>query len=361
MPRRPFIAFVIAVAIVGCAPAPASTSSTTAGEPDTVVAFTTSDTGGDSNTGGDSHTGGDSDSAAGGTPDSTTGGDDTSNDADTGDTTAGEDTTGEDTTGDDTTGEDTTGGCTADCAGKKCGPDGCGGLCGFCVVGEQCSPAGQCGPECTPECGDKLCGSDGCGGTCGACPQDFACGADGLCYDVSCEPDCAGKVCGDDGCGGSCGDCGDGDICTEGQCAIGPCSGIPPEGKCDETVLYLCIEGEAKVTDCAAEPDMDCYWSPPTAQYACQEAVDCVPQCDGKQCGDDQCGGKCGACPTGWPCGAGTCEPAAGGGCGYYTAIGKCEEGLLWYCDAQKLYTQDCPGMALTCGFSAEAGKNVCK
>ncbi len=28
----------------------------------------------------------------------------------------------------------------------------------------------------------------------------------------------------------------------------------------------------------------------------------CVPQCEGKACGDDGCGGSCGSCPPGCPC-----------------------------------------------------------
>lgn len=42
----------------------------------------------------------------------------------------------------------------------------------------------------------------------------------------------------------------------------------------------------------------------------------CQPQCDGKQCGPDGCGGNCGACPSGTTCnaGAGKCESGSTGG-----------------------------------------------
>ena len=40
---------------------------------------------------------------------------------------------------------------------------------------------------------------------------------------------------------------------------------------------------------------------------ACQTGG-CVPQCDGRSCGDDQCGDVCGVCPVGESCEAGQCE-----------------------------------------------------
>ena len=41
--------------------------------------------------------------------------------------------------------------CIADCEGKACGPDGCGGLCGICVSDYQCNEDQQCVPVCTPQ------------------------------------------------------------------------------------------------------------------------------------------------------------------------------------------------------------------
>jgi hypothetical protein len=42
----------------------------------------------------------------------------------------------------------------------------------------------------------------------------------------------------------------------------------------------------------------------------------CMPQCAGRSCGDDGCGGSCGTCPGGFPCDTqgqcGTCTPFCG-------------------------------------------------
>ena len=36
-------------------------------------------------------------------------------------------------------------GCTLTCAGKVCGPNGCGGQCGACIIaGQSCTPEGAC-------------------------------------------------------------------------------------------------------------------------------------------------------------------------------------------------------------------------
>ena len=59
-------------------------------------------------------------------------------------------------------------GCMPDCDGKQCGPDGCGGSCGWCSSQTSCQE-GACVvvPGCTPECAGKMIGEDDlCGGLC---------------------------------------------------------------------------------------------------------------------------------------------------------------------------------------------------
>ncbi len=177
-----------------------------------------------------------------------------------------EDTTVEDTTPDvvedttpdvveDTTVEDTTDVgpdvCEPSCSGRSCGDDGCGGICGTCGTGTECSDGTCVLIECVPDCSGRICGTNGCGGSCGTCGSGDTCNASGICEPIACVPDCSGRICGTDGCGGSCGVCGSGDECTTG-------------GAC--------------------------------------EPIACVPECSGRICGDDGCGGLCGVCGSGEVC-----------------------------------------------------------
>ena len=114
------------------------------------------------------------------------------------------------------------------CEGRVCGDDGCGGSCGACGEGQECSDAGICVAVCTPFCENKECGDDGCGGSCGECDDDLVC-AGGLCR-PGCQPYCPALVpCGDDGCGGSCGECDGQQSCVGGECV--------EAGTCKEALL----------------------------------------------------------------------------------------------------------------------------
>ncbi len=59
-------------------------------------------------------------------------------------------------------------GCVPNCEQKQCGPDGCGGSCGWCSASASCQ-GGTCVvvDGCTPECAGLMVGEpDGCGGVC---------------------------------------------------------------------------------------------------------------------------------------------------------------------------------------------------
>ena len=76
---------------------------------------------------------------------------------------------------------------------------------------------------CVPDCAGKACGADGCGGVCGECAAEEWC-VNAECVPLGgCIPSCSGKACGDDGCGGSCGECG-----LEGQMAINTQTPLTP-------------------------------------------------------------------------------------------------------------------------------------
>ena len=129
--------------------------------------------------------------------------------------------------------------CKAKCAGKTCGPDGCGGACGTCPGDKPfCSSVGQCTAACTKQCDGKTCGSDGCGGVCGVCKDGATCSfnsicvpptwfcptayfGDGLACDCGCgavDPDCANSSLATFGCPSAVDTCTATGICSAKFC-----------------------------------------------------------------------------------------------------------------------------------------------
>ncbi len=232
--------------------------------------------------------------------------------------------------------------CVPWCTGKECGPDGCGGWCGFCDEGFDCAD-GKC--VCIPNCQGKECGSDGCGNLCGVCPPNFTCTPWGKC---DCTPQCVGKECGNDGCGGTCGFCAPNvEYCSEmGNCIPYQC--LPGEMICDGNVPLIC------------GPDGD--WTalgPCPAGSFCQKGA-CVPWvCEP---GDTKCEGngvaKCAAngggwlppefCPAGTKCQAGQCIPTTG--CGDIPKVGCCDGTTFMLCtDDGVIKVEECGPMG--CGW----------
>ncbi|MGB0591558.1 MAG: hypothetical protein ACPGU1_17935, partial [Myxococcota bacterium] len=190
-------------------------------------------------------------------------------------------------------------GCVPSCEGKTCGSDGCDGVCGAldggCEEGSACDPVtGQC--ECVPDCDGKSCGDDGCGGTCGDCPTES----------------CVVHTCGE---GGTCTptptDCNDGDPCTTDGCEEDACTHTPVI--CDDSNLCTVETCNSSDGSCASEPVTDgtpCDdGNPNTTLDACVAGqCGCTPDCTDKQCGDDGCGGDCGACTTDDLCAPTACD-----------------------------------------------------
>ena len=215
--------------------------------------------------------------------------------------------------------------CTPDCEGKECGADGCGGQCGpDCGIGNFCDANGQC-QACVPQCDGKSCGPDSCGGSCGTCGDGQTCDGDGQCVDGPCVADCEGKVCGSDGCGGTCGECDGGLTCSEGACVEsasceGLCGSYDAENncQCDDFCFFIGDCCDDVCTTCADIFEDQC----------------CEPSCEGKQCGDDGCGGSCG-------------EPCAEGS--YCNAEFQCvEEVCEPQCEGKQCGADGCGG---TCGI----------
>jgi hypothetical protein len=222
-------------------------------------------------------------------------------------------------------GDETCSTCPADC-GNCCGDDTCAAdeSCTTCPADCGCTGTDACNAEtqaceaCVPQCNGRECGDNGCGATCGDCANGVACD-NGVC-DVACMPQCDGRACGADGCGATCGDCANGQICgADGQCDAPParcgdqmcgdgedCANCPADcgvccgdGQCSNAVGENCATCPA---DCGCENGELCN----VEQRRC--IAECVPQCDGRNCGDDGCGGVCGNCVPNQDCEAGVCR-----------------------------------------------------
>jgi hypothetical protein len=181
------------------------------------------------------------------------------------------------------------------------------------------------------DCVFDLCGKWGPSEPCFQTQQITGCASEfKSCQDDTCTPNCSGKDCGSDGCGGDCGKCPQGTTCQEHACLPegSPCDGIGYEGCCEGQKLMWCEDGELKNQDCSWNPK--CGWSTQKGYYDCgtQGNSDpdgmfpmncdggCTPNCGGKQCGPDGCGGFCGQCPAEQQCVDGICdEMGTGDGC----------------------------------------------
>ncbi len=223
----------------------------------------------------------------------------------------------------------------------------------------------------------------------------------------ACTPNCTGKVCGDDGCGGSCGTCPAGQTCHAGQCVpnveypnqcLGPdqpsassCTAVETyEGCCDAYGRVIwCEDGQLYCVDCANRYPQ-CGWDPegfyncgtnggadPSGQFPKACGGTCTPNCTGKVCGDDGCGGSCGTCPAGQACQAGQCvgctpdcagkecgDDGCGGSCGTCPAGQTCQDGQCVGCTpdcaGKECGDDGCGGSCGTCPTGQECQKGQC-
>ena len=217
--------------------------------------------------------------------------------------------------------------------------DPCNGL-------ETCDPAAGCQPGTITVCEGKECGDDGCGGSCGECADGQVCNTNFVCEQVG--DDCVNPeqitvvpyivngstvtAANDYFIGGS--DCpgvttpagggspdrvysfmptatGDFDIIlnpdfdsvlyviSDCESISGNCFGADNQpGTGQETVTLQMIEGQTYYFVVDGSSDI----SPESGSYVLTLQDACTPQCQGKDCGDDGCGGTCGDCPAGTVC-----------------------------------------------------------
>jgi len=116
----------------------------------------------------------------------------------------------------------------------------------------------------------------------------------------SCVPNCSGgKICGSDGCTpNGCGECNDNIKCTTDSCAANQKSCIFTSKVCNDndlcTINGRCNNntGNCLFTQKKCPANQTC--NPNNGE--CKTT--CNPDCSGKACGDDGCGGSCGPCES---------------------------------------------------------------
>jgi hypothetical protein len=222
--------------------------------------------------------------------------------------------------------------CTAPCAGavsleataEVCGEEKKGADGVSCNACNEDNCTGCCDATCVdfPAQTDEKCGKGG--APCMPCDEEEEC-TEGVCV---CTSDCSTP--GDKQCVGNdiwvctqvkdappCNKlklsepCINGSECVDGEC-VGGCNAGNCEGCCmaDGT----CMPGTS--TDYCGKDGETCQYCPGGMDECVDGECVCQPECGGKECGPDGCGGNCGTCPGGKECveASGICVALCGNG-----------------------------------------------
>lgn len=204
--------------------------------------------------------------------------------------------------------------CLHRCGGGKvanCGDQHCvwPETCANCVADCSCPEPQICheGSCCVPTCDGIKCGEDACGMDCGSCPLGAYC-VQGQCVFEQLESCCDDAQCGYDPCRPweLCGTCVKG-ICIEDTCVPIPCELGDYWEHCQDTgegksTAVICANGGFHEETCHCKPGwLSCYPISYTPGFP-MCATSCLPNCAGKECGDDGCSCPCGLCPAGTMC-----------------------------------------------------------
>jgi hypothetical protein len=306
--------------------------------------------------------------------------------------------------------------CQRMCYQKECGDDGCGGSCGTCADGRcidhrcQCNSSSDC--RSGEACVDNTNGGTFCYQPCdpfassSSCPSGQSC--NGAIFDNSgsrAVAACAqsgdkleAEPCTQGTTGG--GDCAAGLVCVSQQNGGPLCMRLCDSShkcKTNQTCAALTSGGKAIPWGGCDPPEDACHPDPCTAphQTTCTVAggapscscdsgyaevggvCQCVPQCSGKSCGPDGCGGACGMCGSTQMCNASgqcVCKPqcsgkscgpdGCGGTCGTCGAQSTCNASgqciCVPNCSARTCGSDGCGGSCGTCALGKMCSAGTC-
>ena len=147
------------------------------------------------------------------------------------------------------------------------------------------------------------------------------------------------------------------------------CGDMGYVGCCDGQTLTWCENNALKTMNCSGNPN--CGWDVAKGFYNCGTAGQadpsgdhplkcggCVPDCAGKNCGSNGCGGSCGTCPAGSGCAGGQCV-ATSDDCDGVSFEGCCDSETLHWCEGGALKSSDCAGKP-HCGWDEAQGYYNC-
>ena len=86
---------------------------------------------------------------------------------------------------------------------------------------------------------------------------------------------------------------------------------------------------------------------------------DCIPDCAGRSCGHDGCGGSCGFCPEHGVCDGASCR-FRGAQCDEVTGQGECFLHVLAMCVEEALVFMDCDALGRICQVNGGTGEAEC-
>ena len=264
----------------------------------------------------------------------------------------------------------------------NCGGGGCGD--GKCDDEEDCL---DCPEDCGQCAGESCCEPHDTPGCADGGVQACVCEQDAFCCDVEWDGICVNEVTSLD-----CGSCEGGPACGDGECQggencevcpedCGPCEGAG--NCCEPQETPGCKNPDIQACVCA----LDAYCCETMWDDICVEEVEgencgscsgCTPQCNGKECGSDGCGGTCGQCADNESCQNSKCVPTeckpdcagkqcgsdgCGGTCGECEPgkncnNGKCAGGCQPDCAGMQCGDDGCGGSCGTCapGFFCNDG-----
>ncbi len=251
------------------------------------------------------------------------------------------------------------------------------------------------GPECTADCTGRECGDDGCGGNCGECGDGMLCSSAGECYyrDEFCKGDtCRGaqqiEIPSATTFYGNTRECSDN---YESKCAsmftqdkvyrldverdanfFVRVSGFKAslylrEDECEGEELFCekPLEGSPATIETVLKPGTYFLFvdgsSFESGEFQLEVDV-CAPDCSGRECGSDGCGGECGGeCPEGRSCsdaGMCACEFAeCGGVCCAENEVCAGETCCLPDCTARECGDDSCGGSCGDCTEGSSCGE----